>query len=301
MVDLLRPEEREALQALASHAPLIHRASFPSVSELEPERIAALEVAVRRWLGGMAQSLSEPLRVACSHHAPRHQMVAPTRILPNDEVGFWVRCEPSEDDYLLIGLPRSFAASLCERVFGAPLSMRGDRPLTTVESSLLEGLAAQWVECLKLAWPERTFTLCPSVDGAVAPDRGVDVGWMRFSADVLCGPLQATLHLTLSASTARLILGEVRRRTAEPATPERIQARLGDMPLEIRAILGRASFSLDDLSALSPGDVITLDRGVDDPVDVLIGDRLFYRARAGLSGQNVALELQHPISKETLP
>jgi flagellar motor switch protein FliM len=76
-------------------------------------------------------------------------------------------------------------------------------------------------------------------------------------------------------------------------------ARYGSLPLELRAVLGRAEFALDELTSLRVGDVIALDSRSPDPIEIFLGDRFFCRARAGLAGQHVALEILAEPQEET--
>ena len=73
---------------------------------------------------------------------------------------------------------------------------------------------------------------------------------------------------------------------------------MGDVPVELRAVLGQADFTLDELSTLRIGDVIALDRRAQDPVEIVMQDRTLFRARAGLAGQWVAIELIGPPDEE---
>ncbi len=64
---------------------------------------------------------------------------------------------------------------------------------------------------------------------------------------------------------------------------ENLQALL-HVTLELRAELGRCRLSIRDLLALGPGAVLELDRGADEPVDLLANGRLVAR------GEIVAVE-----------
>jgi flagellar motor switch protein FliN/FliY len=50
-----------------------------------------------------------------------------------------------------------------------------------------------------------------------------------------------------------------------------------DVPIEIQVSVGRARPSVRDLLKLQKDAVLTLDRRVDDPVDLYVGDRLIAR------------------------
>ena len=49
---------------------------------------------------------------------------------------------------------------------------------------------------------------------------------------------------------------------------------LRSVPVEIRVTVGRARPSISELLALVRDDVLTLDRRIEDPVELFIGDRL---------------------------
>lgn len=46
------------------------------------------------------------------------------------------------------------------------------------------------------------------------------------------------------------------------------------VPIEIKVVVGKARPSVQDLLNLSPSDVLPLDRKIDAPVELYVGDRL---------------------------
>lgn len=59
-----------------------------------------------------------------------------------------------------------------------------------------------------------------------------------------------------------------------PASPP-----LARVPIEIRVSVGHARPPLHQLLAIAPDAVFPLDRGVDDPVELYVGDRLIARGQ----------------------
>jgi flagellar motor switch protein FliN/FliY len=51
------------------------------------------------------------------------------------------------------------------------------------------------------------------------------------------------------------------------------------VPIEIRVTVGHARPSVRELLALSPDSVLQLDKTVDDPVDLYVGDKLIARGQ----------------------
>jgi flagellar motor switch protein FliM len=95
----------------------------------------------------------------------------------------------------------------------------------------------------------------------------------------------------MDPSAARLLLDGPQAGASGRVSAGRVRAWLGEVPVELQAILGHADFSLDELTSLQVGDVIALERRTHDPVEVRIDGRAFCRAHAGLAGQRVALEV----------
>ncbi|WP_095587903.1 FliM/FliN family flagellar motor switch protein [Actibacterium ureilyticum] len=60
-------------------------------------------------------------------------------------------------------------------------------------------------------------------------------------------------------------------------SPATDQSPLTLVPLEITICVGRARPLVRELLALDPGAVLPLDRNIDDPVELFVGDRLIAR------------------------
>lgn len=55
------------------------------------------------------------------------------------------------------------------------------------------------------------------------------------------------------------------------------QHPLKDIPIEVTVAVGHASPTVKELLSLNNNSVLTLDRRVDDPVELFVGDRLIAR------------------------
>lgn len=72
--------------------------------------------------------------------------------------------------------------------------------------------------------------------------------------------------------------------------PDQSNAALRAVPIEVTIVVGRARPSVRELLALDENAVLPLDRKIDDPVEVFVGDRLIARgelqeAEGGEPGQ----------------
>ena len=78
---------------------------------------------------------------------------------------------------------------------------------------------------------------------------------------------------------------ETAEETAEAVLDEQEFERLDmirDIPVEISAVLGQTRISLRDVTSLFPGDIVSLERYIGEPVDILANDRLVARGEVVL-------------------
>lgn len=285
--ELLGADERDALSGPFQSVEVV-LAAFPSISQLDPERQTELLARLRQWLQYLAKDMSALLRIPCSSQPPRQAVVTPGRIYRTDEEAFLAKVVGREDCALWIALPRPFATGLCERFFGAPMGLGEDRTLTVSERSLLKEVITDWFHSFGDA-----FGVLLSPTEANESDSKADdsAGWMRFQCPLRCGIVEGSLLIAFSADTVRRLLGDTAPPPYVPSTPAEINGKIGDVPLQLQAVLGQADLSLDDLAGLRIGDVIKLDRHAEGMIDLRLDSRVLFRARAGLTGESVVLEV----------
>ncbi len=72
---------------------------------------------------------------------------------------------------------------------------------------------------------------------------------------------------------------------------DRSIAFLQDIPVEVVVELGRTRLTLRKLASLDVNDVVELDRGENDPVDLVVGGRVIARAMLVRSGEQLSLRI----------
>lgn len=66
---------------------------------------------------------------------------------------------------------------------------------------------------------------------------------------------------------------------------------LQDLPVEVIVELGRTRMTIRQLAALDRDDVIDLDRTNDEPLDIVVGGKLFARGEVVMQGDRLALRI----------
>jgi flagellar motor switch protein FliN/FliY len=73
---------------------------------------------------------------------------------------------------------------------------------------------------------------------------------------------------------------------------------LHDLPVELVVELGRAQLTILELSRLERDDVVELDRHAAQPLDVLVGGKLFARGEVVVVDDQVVLKIVEIVNQE---
>ncbi|MEW6747220.1 MAG: FliM/FliN family flagellar motor switch protein [Planctomycetota bacterium] len=72
---------------------------------------------------------------------------------------------------------------------------------------------------------------------------------------------------------------------------EIVQRAVLPVRVRLQAVLGSARLPLREVLGLEPGDIVPLERHVNEPIDVLVGTNVKFRARLGTHGKKLAVRI----------
>jgi flagellar motor switch protein FliN/FliY len=128
----------------------------------------------------------------------------------------------------------------------------------------------------------RTLTAA-EVAGLLTPD--------AVAVPLLAGAAPAAVVLVRTASEPPTV------RNLDSATPVRGVELLHGVAMEVTVELGRTRLSVRDLLALTPGDVVELDRAAGSPADLLVNGRLIARGEVVVLDENFALRVTEIVAQ----
>jgi flagellar motor switch protein FliM len=76
----------------------------------------------------------------------------------------------------------------------------------------------------------------------------------------------------------------------------RLRARVMDIPIDVRAVLGRKKMPLEEFLKMSDGNVIIVDRYISDPVDIEVQQDTRFKGKMGIYKGNKAIRIEESIN-----
>jgi flagellar motor switch protein FliM len=77
---------------------------------------------------------------------------------------------------------------------------------------------------------------------------------------------------------------------------QRLKERMLDVPLEIKAVLGKKKMPIQEFMKITEDNIIMVDRYVSDPIDIAICERTKFRGKMGIYKGNKAVKIEETVS-----
>jgi flagellar motor switch protein FliN/FliY len=210
---------------------------------------------------------------------------------------------------LVDSLPRPIEAGS----FGFAATLEGEqqgRFSILVDAAILDAPLLGEGTDQKAAWAELLREVCEAAAGEWLTRTGRKCRVARFEAAEAASQVSGAFQLQSGAKVwTILVRDEVRpakpsappvatRETETLSLPSADEASSGpgvelllDVELEATLRFGCREMPLLELLELGPGDVVQLDRGISDPVDLIVGDKIVARGEVVLVNGNFGLRV----------
>lgn len=225
------------------------------------------------------------------------------RSIPNPTIINIFTLSPLEGNGIMEINP-SIAFSIIDRLFGgpgkAPEKIRG---LTEIEQSVFQRTTRRMLDNFTEAWENiihikarlEMIETNPQFTQVVAPAEMVVLITLECKIGEVEGMINICLpYILLEPIVSKLsaqfwFSSSAKERTAEQL--DALKTRLERARVPLTALLGRTTIKLGELLELQRGDVITLDNGTTQELEVLVGQRPKYYGRPGLIGSKIGIQI----------
>ena len=229
--------------------------------------------------------------------------------LPDPAAIFKMSMLPLQGPAVLELSPAVAFAVLDRQLGGLGQTLTDNRALTEIEQKVVEGFLKIVNEALHAAWRqiiEIDFEIIdcetsPKLLQIVAPNEVILCLIFHFRV----GDTRGTMNLCIPAINIEPILPKLnesaysrRHPTVPPEQTRTMLDHVAALPFSVAAELRGITASFDDLMRLSAGDLLRLDRRVDDPIDVSIGDIVKFHGELSVRDKRTAVLIQPLPDKE---
>lgn len=199
--------------------------------------------------------------------------------------------------HLVIYLPTRLLGLLLARMLGVirPEEVQITLPLGEIESSLVDKIVQHFGRAFRAAWHDfLPFEL--AIESAASDPES----WQFYAEDLSVCVAEIELESAGEKANMKWILPvDWRRRMVAVAGERGWSAARATSPEsgadELVARLAETNMSAQELAGLSAGDVITTDKDVGEPIDVVIDSVVKFRANLGKSGKKKAVQIVESI------
>lgn len=200
--------------------------------------------------------------------------------------------------------------SMIDRLLGGPGTVikRPQPALTDIERPLVETVVDRALSALRNAW-EGIVSFTPVREGMetsaqfvqIVPPNDIVVSILfeirvgeTHGAMSLCIPYLLLKPVLSKLSAQRWFSGS--KRSASPHTAL-IAQQIQQARVPLVAVLGNTRLMLRQVLDLKEGDVILLSRRTNEPIEVLVGNKVKFRARPGLRGKQVVIQIESIVAQ----
>ncbi|MCL6475119.1 MAG: flagellar motor switch protein FliM [Firmicutes bacterium] len=202
--------------------------------------------------------------------------------------------------------------SMIDRLLGGPGTVvkRPQPALTDIERPLVESVVDRALGSLRTAW-EGIVSFTPVREGMetsaqfvqIVPPNDIVVSILfeirvgeTHGAMSLCIPYLLLKPILSKLSAQRWFSGSKRSSSQHTAL---IAQQIQHTRVPLVAVLGSTRLMLRQVLDLKEGDVILLTRRTNEPIDVMVGNRVKFRARPGLRGKQVVVQIESIVANHT--
>ncbi|MBN1267484.1 MAG: FliM/FliN family flagellar motor switch protein [Anaerolineales bacterium] len=180
----------------------------------------------------------------------------------------------------------------------------GSGPITEIGQSLMNVVVGYMLNDIKASWG-KVVTLEPHVEDSTTNHHWVQMIMgnarvMLVTFELAIGAVTGTMSIYLPFAMLKPIADVLNphawivgreENTVNNESREYAMEGLSRIKLPFRVILGTADLTIGELANLGTGDVIRLDRRIDQDLEVNISGRTRFRARAGKQGRRMAVQI----------
>lgn len=212
---------------------------------------------------------------------------------------------------IIFEIDPNIAYALVDRILGGRgTSMERVREFTEIELAIIERIIIQVLNLMREPW-ENVISIRPRLDKietnaqfAQIVAQNETVALITLSARI--GDVDGMINICIPHMVVEPIVSKLStkfwfstvEKEATPEMKESIEARVENTKVPVKAVLGKSIISVQEFLDLQQGDVLPLDTGVNEDMEIHVGSHLKFYATPGVKKNKVAVKITRVLKKE---
>jgi flagellar motor switch protein FliM len=211
---------------------------------------------------------------------------------------------------ILIEINPNIAYAMLDRVLGGKgTNINKIDNLTEIETRIMSQMFEKMIDNLQEAWDSlveihpllEEFEVNPQFLQMVSPNETVVVISLNTAIGESSGMINICIpHIVLEPIISKLSVHYWMQNQSNKITPEdteKITSHLEEAPIEVTAILGQSTITVNELLNLSVDDVIQLNQNIREPISVLVNNQEKFIAQLGKKKNKFAIQILNTFQK----
>ena len=212
---------------------------------------------------------------------------------------------------IILEMATNLGYAIIDRMLGGKgEALERPRDFSEIEILILERIMVICVDLLNEPWQnvldikphlERIETN-PQYAQIISPNEMIAI----ITINIKVGDVEGLINICLPYLTLEDVIDKLNtkywyanmQQYEEVSYADVIEVMIQKAQIPIRAVLGQTTLSVSDFSTLQVGDIIRLDRNVEEDFDVYVGNIRKFSALPGTSGDNYAVRITEVIREE---
>lgn len=287
---------------------------FARPSKFSKEHLRTLEIIIEHYGRLLSTNLPIYLRENITVEVVNSEAVTYmefTNALSNPVILGIVDFAPLQGN-IIVEMASKLGFAIVDRMLGGQgLPLEKTRDFTEIELLIIERVMTSCVELLREPW-ENVVEISPRLDRIetnsqfaqiISPSEMIAIVTLNIKLGPnaegmmnICLPF-LTLEPVMDKLNTKFWYSNMQEKTGEDYT-EDIEDLLKRADVPITAVLGNSTINVSDFASLQVGDIIRLDKKVNDELDIYVGDIKKFEALPGTVGKDYAVRLTSILREE---
>lgn len=212
---------------------------------------------------------------------------------------------------IIIDLASNLGYAMVDRMLGgAGVPLERTRDFSEIELLIIERIMNVCINLLREPW-ENVEEIHPRLERIetnsqfaqfISPSEMIAI----ITINIKIGDVEGLMNICLPYMTLEDVMDKLNTKywfstmqaRGEQEYTEVIESILNKAPMPVKAVLGKSVISVNDFINLQVGDIIRLDRKVEDELDIYVGNIKKFTALPGASGEQYAVRVTSVVREE---